>query len=196
MRSSILNGLELAKTGSDRHKAACEFTQKHYQRRFGCTLKHFMPSSFSYCQGSRLMAVAGFRSAGEETLFLEQYLDLPVEEALTEKLESPGKRESIVEIGGLAAESRGAAFNLMTALAPALLEMGFITAVCTVNKPVRNCLDRLGIEHVCLGIADPSRLQEGDDGWGTYYESEPAVLAGDIRAGVRAITSLAGAGNF
>lgn len=142
------------------------------------------------------MAVAGFRCAGEESLFLEQYLDLPVEATLRDKLDTSGGRPSIVEIGGLAAESRHAAFNLMVALAPALLESGFVIAVCTINKPVRNCLARMGIEHVCLGVADPSRLEPGGGEWGTYYDSDPVVVAGDIRAGVRAIASLSGKGQF
>ncbi len=189
---NVLHGLQWGMTGSDLHLAACRFTEKHYKRRFGCELRHFMPASFSLYEGARLLAVAGCRGAGDETLFLEQYLDSPVETALAGRLGTAGGRETIVEIGGLAAENRAAAFELMTRLAPALLQLGYRTAVCTVNRPVRTCLDRLGIASVCLGPADSARVDTDGTEWGTYYEGDPEVLAGDIGAGVMAIETLAG----
>lgn len=192
MTENTLNGLELATTGDDRHGLACRFIEEQYRQRFGCLLTRFMPATFNLYEDDCLKAVAGFRSAAHEPLFLEQYLDQPVEETLRAQTGWFDERQTIVEIGCLAAQDRAAAFTLMARLAPALLASGFVTAVATVNKPVRTCLARLGIVPVCLGVADPARVSHGATEWGTYYEGEPMVVAGDIGEGVRAIERLTG----
>lgn len=182
---SILNGLLLSLEGSDGHQAACKFTRQQYRRRLGCHLQHVMPATFSLYDQGRLRAATGYRPARDEELFLEQYLDAPVETLLAGSVD----RSTIVEVGGFAAVNRMAAYELMSLLAPALFDLGFRTVVCTVNKAVHACLDNLGIESICLGKANPERLT-GNEDWGSYYAGDPVVLAGDIEAGMRAIESL------
>ncbi|MNN92400.1 Thermostable hemolysin [compost metagenome] len=46
-----------------------------------------------------------------------------------------------------------------------------------------NSFRRLGLEPVLLGEADPGRLGDAQQQWGTYYEQKPQVFSGSIRFG-------------
>jgi len=76
-----------------------------------------------------------------------------------------------------------------------LQQLGFTTAVCAANRPIRSCLKKLGIELAEIGVANPELVGESRASWGSYYKSDPKVIAGDIAAGVAAMGSLLGASN-
>jgi hypothetical protein len=46
-----------------------------------------------------------------------------------------------------------------------------------------NSFKRLGIKLFQLAEADPSRLEDGGKNWGTYYNTQPQVMFGDIASG-------------
>jgi len=81
-----------------------------------------------------LTAVAGYRGAGTGPLFLEQYLDQPIEDCIWTKFTPPAERHEIVELGGFAAINHRAALPLVMHLAPALYELRFKKLVCTANR--------------------------------------------------------------
>jgi len=54
-----------------------------------------------------LTAVAGLRPAATGPLFLEHYLDRPVEEVITARTGAPVAREQIIEMGNLATAHPG-----------------------------------------------------------------------------------------
>jgi hypothetical protein len=72
--------------------------------------------------GGQILAAVGFRSADGENLFLEHYLDTPVEHAIAcHSTRALPQREGIVEIGNLASIDRGASRKLFAVLAGVLL---------------------------------------------------------------------------
>lgn len=127
-----------------------------------------------------VQAAVGFRFAGREPLFLEQYLDEPVEAAVARKLGAPVGRDRIAEIGNLAAESHGASLCLFLTLAGHLLREGCTHAVATATRQLRRRFRRLGVATHCLTRAEPARLSAGAAAWGGYYARDPEVLAGAI----------------
>lgn len=164
----------------------CDFARQTYEARLACTLQQFYPAYLVYQEGEAIRAVVGHRSAGIEPLFVEHYLDAPVEQHLV------AARDTIVELGCFAAENRLAAFNLMAGSARYLDEQGYTYVVCAANRAIRQCLKKLGIEIQVLGDVDPARVPGGGAAWGNYYEGDPQVLGGSIKAGVKAINALFG----
>jgi hypothetical protein len=184
-----LNGMLLATDENDYYSALCEFTNKQFERWFSSHLEEFHPFILSFWSNNEIQAVVGFRAAGDGPLFLEQYLDEPVEVVLDTD------RKLMVEIGGFAAVNRAVALPLMRHAADSLQQIGFTTAVCTANRPIRSCLGRLGIEFAEIGVANPELVGESRASWGSYYKSDPKVIAGDIATGVAAMGRLLGASN-
>lgn len=175
--------LMIASPGDHQFEAALDLARDQYRAHFGCQLSHFYPKVFCLYKDGVLVACCGFRSASDEDLFLEQYLDAPVEVSLNAVSGTQTKRSSIVEIGGLAVLNRDEAFMLMVRLAPEFRALGFTHGTCTVTRPVRRCLNKLGIESHFLADADRDRVSDADD-WGRYYDMSPCVLVGEIQPAI------------
>lgn len=140
------------------------------------------------------MAALAVRGAADEALFLETYLSLPVEEAVSNAFGRPVSRSAIVEIGCLAAVPTPAMLKLWSETAVRLADRHEI-AVATLTLPLRRMFAHVGLSFVELAAADPERLADpAGDRWGRYYESQPIVCAGDILAGADALRSFARGG--
>jgi len=124
-------------------------------------------------------AVLGFRSASQGRLFLEEYLDEPVETAVSRAFSRPIERSRIVEIGAHASERNRATVALWARAARHLDEIADVAAA-VLTAPLRAMFDRLGIPIVEICDADPARLTDTRSTWGRYYDLEPKVCAGLI----------------
>lgn len=163
-----------------------QFIAARFARAYGARVSHFLPNLLGARDGAlRWQAAAGYGSALEGPLFLEQYLDRPVEETLTAALGRPVHRSRIVEVGNLAAVSAGTARALIPLLARTLHRLGYRWVVFTATRELRNSFRRLGLHPVRLAAADPARVA-GAAAWGSYYERDPQVMAGRIALGLRA----------
>jgi hypothetical protein len=126
----------------------------------------------------RILAGVGFRPAASGPLFLETYLDQPVEQLI------PGSpdRSAVVEIGNLAAAEPGASYLLFMALAAYLHDQGFEKAVVTATRPLRRLFRHIGFDAVELGRAQAGRI--GNAGaWGSYYANDPRIVSGNVAFG-------------
>ena len=124
-------------------------------------------------------AALGFRLAAAERLFLEDYLDAPIELVLEEALGTPLARDRIVEIGAHASNRSRATLALWARTARELNGMADV-AVAVLTAPLRAMFERLGVAIHDLGDADPARLPNAGQEWGRYYELRPRVCAGLI----------------
>lgn len=121
-------------------------------------------------------AALGFRRAAGGSLFLETYLDVPVEVALRQRLGAPVKREQVVEIGCLAANCPSAMIELWTQVAAELYTQAEI-ATAVLSAPLRSMLGRIGIKLFSLAPANAQRLGDAALQWGEYYRTDPVVCA-------------------
>jgi len=142
-------------------------------------------------------AAVGMRDASLERLFLEYYLDIPVEQAVEQASAdqvTPGclfaERERIVEIGNLASIDRLASRNLFKLLARRLFADDYQWAVFTGCSSLQRMFAALGIETLSLGRALQSRLPADQQTWGGYYEDNPLVVAGRVGHGRRIFDQL------
>lgn len=164
-----------------------DFIAARFARAYGARLTHFLPHLIGVKDGlGRWQAAAGYAAAGAQPLFLEQYLDQPVEQALAAALGAPIARGSVVEVGNLAANSAGMARALIPQLARHLHRMGYRWVAFTATRALRNSFHRLGLKPVPIAAADPARLADGGAHWGSYYDQDPVVVAGKISLGLRA----------
>ena len=168
-------------------RASCEdFIVARFERAYGARVASFSPYLLGVRDAlGRWRAASGYTPADGRTLFLEQYLDLPIERILARRGYAVG-RASIVEVGNLAATSVGMARTLIPLLARHLHRLRYEWVVFTATRELRNTFARLGLHPLTLSAADPARLADGGASWGSYYAMEPVLMAGRISHALRA----------
>ena len=170
---------------SPRRALVEQFIRDCYRREFGAELYHFLPRLLVVQEGDDIVAAAGFGGAAGRALFLEQYLDEPIEQVLLHQAQIALARGAIVEVGNLAAVGAGGARLLIAAMTRHLHHCGFTYVVFTGTRSLRNAFRRLGMLPLAIAPADPSRLGSEAQHWGRYYQEQPQVMAGPIAVGYR-----------
>jgi len=180
------------------------FIAQRFLEVHGAQIAVFMPQLLAlFDDQGAVRAAVGMRDASLERLFLEYYLDIPVEQAVEQASAdrlitdgvTPGcvfeERERIVEIGNLASIDRLASRNLFKLLARRLFADDYQWAVFTGCSSLQRMFATLGIETLSLGRALQSRLPVDQQTWGGYYEDNPLVVAGRVGHGRRVFEQLA-----
>ena len=122
-------------------------------------------------------AAVGFRFASADRLFLETYLDRPIEIILSEALGMNIGRDRVVELGAHASSGSRAVVRLWARTARHL-EGRADVAVAVLTAPLRSMFARLNVPIHEICDADPERLPDGGRSWGRYYDQQPRVCAG------------------
>ena len=150
-----------------------------FREAYGAEIKRFKPCLMSLRDhDNRLAAACGFRSAALEPLFLETYLDQPIEAVLSERVGFPVRRDDIVGVGNFSVAEPGMARYLITAINDHLHDTSNQWAVFTAVPVLRNAFIKMGMNPVILGDANKSRLPpEEQEEWGSYYAQKPQVMA-------------------
>jgi hypothetical protein len=170
------------------------FITQRFRKAHGAQIRLFMPQLFGMSNvAGELCAVAGVRLAHDEPLFLERYLDQPIEPLISATAQCQVDRATIVEVGNLAASDTGSARLSIIAITYLLAMGGLEWVAFTGNVGLVNSFHRLGLKPVPLCEADPARLGDERHSWGSYYESKPWVHVGNIGAG---FTHLSNTGMF
>lgn len=124
-------------------------------------------------------------------LFVEQYLDRPIEQIWSERLGRAVERSEIVEVGNLAARHTGLGPWLVSALAHHLDELGVPFTVFAATAELRASFAHMGVKLVDHGPADPARLGAAASIWGSYYAHDPHVCTVHVHDVLRANRGLA-----
>jgi len=94
----------------ERRRALEDFIRARFAEHYGARVRHFMPELLGLeAVDGELHGALGCRRAGEQPLFLERYLDLPIEDALAQRYRCAVDRADIVEVGNFAARARAGA---------------------------------------------------------------------------------------
>jgi hypothetical protein len=170
-----------------------QFIHRTYAACHGADVRDFMPALVTLRDDAgTLLAAAGYRCAGGQGLFLERYLDRPVEQLLAHGGAAQPARQHIVEVGQLVASRAGEGRRLILQLGPHLADQGYDWVVSTLTQELRHLFARLGMAPMTLGTADPAALGAEARDWGSYYEHHPQVLAGRIAPALQALARRAG----
>lgn len=157
------------------------FIAATFRARYGATLRGFTPNLVVLDRAGAIYAAAGWRCAGDEALFLEAYLDQPVEQLIGRLAGQPVARHSIVEVGHLSSVRRGGSVDVIASLSRHLARLGFEWVVFTATAELISIFNRLSLPLLALAPADPARLGAAAADWGSYYDTPPVVVAGPIR---------------
>jgi len=171
--------VHFSEPGADDRAEVERFIGNIFYQAYGARIKRFKPSLMSLRdQDNKLVAACGFISAGLGTLFLETYLDQPIEAILSEHVGFPVRRNDIVGIGNFSVAEPGMARYLITAINDHLHDTHNQWAVFTAVPVLRNAFIKMGLDPVMLGDANKNRLPPEDRAeWGSYYAQQPQVMA-------------------
>lgn len=160
------------------------FISRSFFEAYGAELSHFCDELLGFRdEHGNWTAALGFTPAASGQTFLEQYLDLPLEQSISEKAGAPVARSDIVEVGNLAAVHPGAARALIVSTTRLLHSLGLRWVAFTATASLLNSFSRLRLQPQLLAMADPARLADRGQHWGRYYDTQPQVMFGNIGYG-------------
>lgn len=156
-----------------------KFIQRIFRQAHGANVKHFMPRILCLRDSRyRLQAVSGMRQAEHENLFLERYLDKPVQDMIAFHSGSAVLRHRIVEIGNLAVENPLYTRLLLAALGRHLYSTDTEWFVFSALPSIIRIVARTNHTMLVLGDARLDCLAPEDRAdWGSYYQHRPKVIA-------------------
>ncbi|HZX30480.1 MAG TPA: thermostable hemolysin [Rhodocyclaceae bacterium] len=170
--------------GSPRRAGTEDFIRTCFSRHYGARIPSFAPNLTLLENAGGIVAATGWRCAGDEPLYLENYLDEPIENAVARLAGQPVPRESIAEAAHLASHRAGASLDVILTLARHLDRLGFEWVTFTATRTLVGIFARLGLPLLSLASANPARLGPQAAAWGSYYDTEPIVVAGRIRLAI------------
>ncbi len=171
------------------HVAALELMSRKYAEAYRASPDLRYPQLFAQKCNGKASAALGYRRADAGALFLEAYLDAPVEIILATKFGRAISRHDIVEIGNLASENAPAMVALWSKTANDLGNEVEI-AVAVLTAPLRTMFRRLGVTLHEIAPARPERIVDAAL-WGDYYRQDPVVCAGLIADGQERLSRFA-----
>jgi hypothetical protein len=178
-------------TGRDRVLAE-QFISRRFAESFRARIEAFMPRLFAmYDANDHLCGALGLRSA-RHRLFVEHYLDQPIEQAIARRTGACVERASIVEAGHLSGAFPGAMRTMIWLLTERLQRENFQWVAFTGTTALRNAFRRNGLFPLDIGRAAADRLpHEARAAWGSYYDHCPRVFVGRIQDGVQRMMQVA-----
>lgn len=177
--------VEILDAAASARQRAEQFVHDVFASAYAASVSSFMPQLMTlHNAGGGLQAALGMRAAHQHRLFLETYLDAPIEAVLATAINSNVDelpRHRIMEIGNLAALHAGSTRSLIIALTAYLQGAGYDWVVFTAVPSLRNSFRKLGLRMFTLGIADKTRLSESEQQtWGSYHDTAPIVVAVNV----------------
>lgn len=169
----------ISEHGSSDRQELEGFISAKFERAHNAKITHFMPKLMSVRDASgKLLAACGLRHADQTELFLETYLDAPVEALLSQHSNTKVSREAILEVGNFAVAEPVNVRSLLASISLYLHSTDSEYAVFTGISTLRNSLTKLNIPLQLLGEAHINRISEAERAaWGTYYNERPQVMA-------------------
>jgi hypothetical protein len=178
--------LKAYERGDPGRENAEQFVREGFFRTHRACVQTFLPTllTMTDAQG-QTRAVVGCHFASEEPLFLERYLDEPIERTLLAHTSARVLRATVVEVGNLSCRNSRDAADLMGLIPRYLIGRGCLWIAFTATSSVRRILRHAGARTLELAIADASRVAGSGDQWGHYYDNDPRVMAGYLPAARR-----------
>ena len=165
-----------------------QFISRRFHESYASRVELFMPRLFTLRrQNGDICGAFGLRSANRK-LFLEQYLDTPIDQVIAARTGRATERRSIVEVGHFSGAFPGSARAMIELLTEQLHREGVEWVAFTGTTALRNTFTRLGLAPIDIQAATVDRLPEDErSAWGSYYDNSPRVLVGNVGEGFRAM---------
>ena len=157
------------------------FISRSYIDNFDAKLASFLPILVSGQRlGGQVNLAFGLSPAASSPLFLENYLDEPVESVLSQQIDRHVNRSAVVELGNLAFDGPHDMRRDFIAIARHCIDLGFRYVVCTATRILRLLILVSGVKPIYLGDASLAAAPRNGTQWGSYYRFSPQIIAGDL----------------
>jgi len=180
----------------DRNHSQRSATEAYIAKRFKAVhdarIDHFLPFFLTTSKHEKLTAAAGFSPGQCGGMFIEHYLEAPIEQLIARLEEQPVSRSQIVEIGNLVVTDRMSGLLLFVFLAQFLHLSGFKWMAFTATSSVEKMIQKLGYSPFYLADARADHLGDVAKNWGRYYGNNPRVMVGNLDQASAHITSVSG----
>lgn len=170
----------VAEHGSPMRSSLEARVRSGFGQHFNACIEGFMPDLAVYEHATGASGVIGIRSAAEERLFLESYLDMPIEKIIQLTSGHSADRDEIVEVGQFVVDDRDIVADFFRDLVPFLQSQGFKWVCFTGTNRIRALLARIGFAGYPVTQAAKTRVYDEKNQWGSYYEHEPVVIIGKL----------------
>jgi hypothetical protein len=147
-----------------------------YATQYRAEIESFPPLLLAMCgrDGSPVCAT-GLRFSSDG-FFSEIYLDDPIEAVLGALAGEQVNRAGIFEVSSLVTKAPALATRFLVQIVMFGERAGFDWAFFTATSQLQSLLTRLRLPMLELAAADRRRIA-GQQAWGSYYETSPAVYA-------------------
>jgi len=154
-----------------------DFIKRVFKQYHKAQIRSFLPELFAiFDESGNTKSVLGLRNAQCEALYLERYLDQPIETLIEQVVLSPVGRGQVVEIGNLASLNSASCKVLFSFITQHLQDQNIKWITCTGTTVLRLVFRRLGIKALPIHEADQNRLGDEQYEWGSYYDNDPQVM--------------------
>lgn len=164
------------------------FILNAYKKNFDARLRSFLPNLVASSDADDYIGAAfGYSDAADNRLFLETYLDQPIDHMLSKKTNQNIQRKHIVEVGNLAISESTDSVTFLRDIASYLQDLGYEWIVCTATRYLRLLFLRAGTRPLSIGCASMTKVQDDGTDWGSYYATVPEILVGNVRQSIAQI---------
>jgi len=181
--------LNLFSPSSAKRQEVADYIAEKYKLVHEAQLNEFLPILVQMTRDEAPLAAFGLQPGHYRPLFLEQYLDKPIEQHVAQVVNHPIDRCNLIEIGNLVITSNSYGPLLLVILASSLARAGYEWMVFTATKQVSRLVRGMGFDPYYLIAADPERLGGAKANWGTYYNNNPGVMVGNTAKAVELISN-------
>ncbi len=173
-----ITAFEVHQTHADRREVEA-FIHAVFYRAYGAKVKNFMPKLIALRdENHQLMAAFGMREASVSSLFLEQYIDEPIEIVMAKTLNQTIYRADLTEIGNLAVVNPRNAGILISHVIQHSIHAGVQWCLATAHHSLQNGLIKGGCDVFPLHAVDVKCLPAAEQSdWGSYYDNQPQIIA-------------------
>lgn len=180
-KRQLINNIKVScvEIGSPERKDVEQFIHDVFADSYDANVQQFMPQLISLRdENQQLVAAFGMRKADQEPLFLERYLDEPIEVVISSRFNRVITRHEITEIGNLAVANPRNAGVLIAHVIKHSLDVKVAWCVATAHHTLQNGLIKGGRDVYALQSANKARLTGIEQAtWGRYYDQLSQVVA-------------------
>jgi len=166
--------IQLASVGSMHRNEIEAFIKQGFAKTYDAKISISTPYLLALSNGN-FKAALGIR-CGREDLFVEQYLSGRIEQQAV-FMNNKVKRENIVEFSHLFSNAKRFTIPLFMVTAVSLFCLNHKYLVFSGTEKVIKLLNNAGVPSTFIGNADHTKIQPSTDNWGSYYSTNPKIMA-------------------
>jgi hypothetical protein len=166
--------IQLASAGSKNRNEIEAFIKQGFTKAYNAKISITTPHLLALSNGN-YKAALGIRS-GHDKLFLEQYLSGTIEQQ-DFFVEHNIKRLDIVEISHLFSNAKRFTIPLFMVTAVSLFYLNYKYLVFSGTEKVIKLICNAGVSKILIGKADHNKIATSTDDWGSYYSTNPQIIA-------------------